>query len=112
MRKTSLIAAVIMGLGVVTGSTAMAAPTDAAFNTSTGMLDVDHASYMSKHDIVYNRPNTNPLFGLPVGNGRMGALAWQNNGLAMQVSGVDTSQQTAFGAGMLNLSTTPALESG
>jgi alpha-L-fucosidase 2 len=112
MRKTSLIAAVITGLGVVTGSTAMAAPTDAAFNTSSGALNVNYGSYMSKHDIVYNRPNTNPLFGLPVGNGRTGALAWQNNGLSMQVSGVDTSQQTAFGAGLVNLSTTPALESG
>jgi alpha-L-fucosidase 2 len=91
----------------MTSASATASPTDAAFDTATGTLNVDRASYLSKHDIVYNRPNTNPLYGLTVGNGRMGAMAWQNNGLTMQVSGVDTSQQTAFGAGLVNLSTTP-----
>jgi alpha-L-fucosidase 2 len=101
-----------MGLGVVSASTAVAAPNDAAFNSATGTVNVDYASYMSKHDIVYNRPNTNPLYGLTVGNGRMGAMAWQNNGLTMQVSGVDASQQTAYGAGMVNLQTTPAIDSG
>jgi alpha-L-fucosidase 2 len=108
----SLAAAAITGLGVVTAATAVAAPGDAAFNTSTGALSVDYASYMAKHDIVYNRPNTNPLSGLPAGNGRMGVMAWQNNGLSMQVSGVDVSQQTAFGAGLVNLQTTPAIDSG
>ncbi|MFD1045386.1 hypothetical protein ACFQ1S_07185, partial [Kibdelosporangium lantanae] len=91
----------------MTGASATASTTDAAFDTTAGVLNVDRASYLSKHDIVYNRANTNPLYGLTVGNGRMGAMAWQQNGLTMQVSGVDTSQQTAFGAGLVNLSTTP-----
>lgn len=90
----------------------LASPTDAAFNPSSGVLDVDYASYPAKHDVVYNRPNTNKLHGLFAGNGRMGAMAWHQNGLTMQVSGVDTSQQTAFGAGMANLTTTPAMDSG
>ncbi|WP_291415504.1 hypothetical protein [Actinophytocola sp.] len=98
--------------GLPAAPPAAASPTDAAFSTSSGVLDVDHASYLSKHDIVYNRPNTNPNHGLTVGNGRTGAMAWQANGLTMQVSGVDVSQQTAFGAGLVNLATTPAMDSG
>ncbi|MFE4829519.1 carbohydrate-binding protein [Streptomyces sp. NPDC056672] len=99
-------------LSGLAGGPASASTTDAAFNNATGALNVDYASYLSKHDIVYNRPNTNPDYGLTVGNGRIGAMAWQNNGLSMQVSGVDTSQQTAFGGGLLNLATTPAMDSG
>ncbi|MEU3979366.1 glycoside hydrolase family 95-like protein [Streptomyces sp. NPDC026672] len=114
----AVLAAVCIATGLASGPAgaappaAAASPTDAAFDSAAGALNVDRAAYLSKHDIVYNRPNTEPLHGLTVGNGRMGAMAWQNNGLSMQVSGVDTSQQTAFGAGLLNLSTTPALESG
>ena len=37
-----------------------------------------------------------------MGNGRVGAMVWSANGLTMQVSGVDTSQQTAFSAGLVN----------
>jgi hypothetical protein len=87
-------------------------PTGQAFNPVTGMLNVDYAAYLSKHDVVYNTPNTNPLYGLTVGNGRVGAIVWSENGLTMQVSGVDTSQQTAFSAGLVNLSTSPALDAG
>ena len=55
---------------------AAASTTDAAFNSSTGVLNVDYAAYLSKHDIVYNSPTTNPLYGLTVGNGRTGAMVW------------------------------------
>lgn len=118
MRLRRLVRAALAAVCIMTATAvglsapAAAAPTDAAFDSATGALNVDRAAYLSKHDLVYNRPTTNPLHGLTVGNGRTGAMAWQNNGLTMQVSGVDTSQQTAFGAGLLNLSTTPALESG
>ncbi|MFI6080974.1 glycosyl hydrolase family 95 catalytic domain-containing protein [Streptomyces sp. NPDC051217] len=108
----ALLVLVCMVSGLSGGSPAVASPTDAAFNSSTGTLNVDRAKYLSKHDVVYNRPTTEPKHGLTVGNGRVGAMAWQDNGLNMQVSGVDTSQQTAFGAGLINLSTTPAMDSG
>ncbi|MET8783481.1 MULTISPECIES: glycosyl hydrolase family 95 catalytic domain-containing protein [unclassified Streptomyces] len=118
MRLRRLVRAAFAAVCIMTATAvgltapATAAPTDAAFDSAAGALNVDRAAYLSKHDLVYNRPTTNPLHGLTVGNGRTGAMAWQANGLTMQVSGVDTSQQTAFGAGLLNLSTTPALESG
>jgi alpha-L-fucosidase 2 len=89
-----------------------AAPTDAAYNAGTGALNVDHGSYLSKHDIVYNRPNTNPLHGLTVGNGRTGAMMWNQNGLTAQVSGVDLAQQSTYAAGNLNLFTSPQLDTG
>ncbi|GAA2115385.1 glycosyl hydrolase family 95 catalytic domain-containing protein [Actinomadura alba] len=93
-------------------SPASASTTDAAFNRSTGALNVDYARYLSKHDVVYNRPNTNPDYGLTVGNGRTGAMVWNQNGLTMQVSGADLSQQSAFAAGLVNLYSNPGMDTG
>ncbi|CCK24930.1 carbohydrate binding family 6 [Streptomyces davaonensis JCM 4913] len=104
-----LIAGLLAG-----GATAPASalPTDAAFDEAAGALAVDRAAYLSRHDIVYNRPNTDPLHGLTVGNGRTGAMVWQQNGLTMQTSGVDLSEQSAYAAGLVNLRTSPAMDSG
>ncbi|MEU3647330.1 hypothetical protein AB0E59_28380 [Lentzea sp. NPDC034063] len=113
MRSLRLLPiAVLAGATLTAIAPAVAAPGDAAFSNSSGRLDVDHANYLSKHDLVYNRPNTNPDHGLTVGNGRTGAMVWQSGGLSMQVSNVDASQQTAFGAGLLNLATSPAMDTG
>ncbi len=94
------------------GTSVVDGPGSQAFNPETGTLNVAYAGFMPKEDIVYNKPNTNPLYGLTVGNGRVGAMVWSQNGLTMQVSGVDTSQQTAFSAGLVNLATTPAMDAG
>ncbi|MGW5263468.1 fascin domain-containing protein [Microbispora sp. NPDC004025] len=101
--------------GLVAGGVAapaVASAADAAFDQASGALNVDYASYLSKHDVVYNRPNTNPAYGLTVGNGRTGAMAWSQNGLTMQTSGVDLSEQSAYAAGLVNLATSPAMDSG
>ena len=82
---------------------AQASPADAAFNRGTGGLNVNYGGYLAKHDIVYHRPNTDPVQGLTVGNGRTGAMAWEQNGLAMQVSGVDLAQQSTYAAGNVTL---------
>ncbi|MFY1616223.1 hypothetical protein [Micromonospora sp. WMMD736] len=37
-------------------------------------------SYLAKHDVVYNRSNSNPLHGRTLGNGRTGAMAWSEKG--------------------------------
>ena len=115
-RRLPLAAAALLAtsFAAVVGPTgpAAAAPTDAAFNSGTGALDVDYAGYMSKHDIVYNRPNTNPLHGLTVGNGRTGAMVWHQNGLSMQVSGVDLAQQSTYAAGIVNLFGSPQMDTG
>ncbi|HTA88763.1 MAG TPA: carbohydrate-binding domain-containing protein [Polyangiaceae bacterium] len=91
-------------------TSAVDGPSGEAFNPQTGMLNVHYDEYLPKHDIVYNKPNTNPLYGLTVGNGHVGAMVWSNNGLTMQVSNVDASQQTAFSAGLVNLHTTPGMD--
>jgi alpha-L-fucosidase 2 len=87
-------------------------PTGQAFDPVKGALNVDYAAYFPKNDIVYNKPNTNPLYGLPLGNGRTGALVWSENGLTMQVSGVDLSQQSAYAGGLVSFNTNPALDAG
>ncbi|GAA3816227.1 hypothetical protein GCM10022226_41190 [Sphaerisporangium flaviroseum] len=103
----------VAGLLVAGAATpALASVTDAAFDQTTGTLNVDYPGYLSKHDIVYNRPNTNPLYGLTVGNGRTGAMAWNQNGLTMQVSGVDLSQQSTYAAGLVNLYSNPGMDTG
>jgi len=87
-------------------------PTGEAFNKGAGVLNVDYTRFLSKHEIAYNTPNTNPAYGLPIGNGRTGAMVWSANGITAQVSGVDVSEQGAFAAGLVNLSTTPAMDAG
>ena len=89
-----------------------ASSTTHAFNTGTGALYVDYAGYLSKHDVVFNAPITDTKSGLTVGNGRVGAQVWNANGLTMQVSGVDTSEQTCFSAGLVNLYTNPGMDTG
>ncbi len=89
---------------------ASASTTDHAFDQSAGALNVNRAGYLSKHDIVYNRPNTNPNYGLTVGNGKTGAMVWSQNGITMQVSGADLAQQSTYAAGTLTLNTSPGLD--
>ncbi|WP_394848462.1 hypothetical protein LZC95_13495 [Pendulispora brunnea] len=51
---------------------------------------------------VYAKANTNPDYDLTVGNGRMGAMVWSNDGRTMQLSGADSFGQIAFSAGLVN----------
>ncbi|WP_433604102.1 glycosyl hydrolase family 95 catalytic domain-containing protein [Dactylosporangium sp. CA-139114] len=115
-RRLPRLAAVTALLGslvaVVHAGPAGAATTGEAFNPGTGVLDVDYAGYLSRHDVVYNSPQTDPLHGLTVGNGRTGAMVWNGNGLTMQVSNVDASEQSAYAAGLVNLNTNPGLDTG
>jgi hypothetical protein len=39
-------------------------PNGQAFDLSRGRLNVDYPADLSKHDIVFNHANTNPLYGL------------------------------------------------
>lgn len=82
-----------------------------SFDQTQGALSVDYGNYLSKHDIVFNKPITNPTNALTVGNGRVGAMVWNVNGITAQVTGVDASEQTCFSEGWLNLSTLPGMDS-
>jgi hypothetical protein len=112
-RVAVLLALVVLGAMVgVPARPATASTTNAALSSSSGVLDVDYAGYLSKHDVVYNRPNTTPSSGLTVGNGHTGAMVWSQNGLTAQVSGADLSEQSTYAAGLVNLATSPAMDSG
>ncbi|MET0520859.1 MAG: carbohydrate-binding protein, partial [Jiangellaceae bacterium] len=109
---TAALVLLTMGATLAAPPWAQASTTDSAFNAGTGALNVNYASYLSRHDVVYNSPNTDPIKGLTVGNGRTGAMAWQQNGLTMQVSGVDLAQQSTYAAGNVNLFSNPQLSTG
>src|SRR4051812_13187542 len=81
-----------------------------SFDQGKGVLGVDYSRYLSKHDLVFNKPIADSKNGMTVGNGRVGAMVWNASGINMQVTGVDASPQTCFSAGLINFSTTPALD--
>ena len=97
-------------LAAVWMPTALFAATQ-SFDQTQGVLSVDYGNYLSKHDIVFNKPITNPINALTVGNGRVGAMVWNVSGITAQVTGVDASEQTCFSEGWLNLSTLPGMDS-
>ena len=94
------------------GAPVAAASTSHSFDTAAGTLSVDYARYLSKHDLVFHSPITTPTSGPTVATGRIGAQVWNSNGLTMQVTGVDNSQQTGFSSGLVNLRTSPGMDSG
>ena len=108
-RVATILATALIACGM---PSAHASSTTEAFSPSTGMMDVNYAGYMSRNDVVFNSPISNPLYGTQVGNGRVGAMVWNQSGINMQMSGVDTSEQSSFSAGLGNFQTTPAIDSG
>ena len=51
-----------------------------------GHLGVDVAGHLARNDLVYLGPARQGWQGLPLGNGRLGAQAWQPDGLAFQLN--------------------------
>jgi hypothetical protein len=109
MLKLTRLSGITLSIQVIISAQTFAA--NHAFNADKGVLDVDYAHYLPKHDIVYNKPNTVPKSGLTVGNGRVGAMVWNAKGINLQVTGVDASPQTVFSQGWLNLATEPRMDS-
>ncbi|MFH1741291.1 MAG: glycoside hydrolase family 95-like protein [bacterium] len=65
--------------------------TSAAFGSPLRPFDVDTASYVSRHDIVYLSPPTEGYEGFPIGNGDLGGMIWCGKaGVEMQINKVDT----------------------
>jgi len=69
-----------LGVGL---AASLAAGADAV---RVGHLTVDYASFLSRNDIVYLSPPREGWEGLPLGNGRLGAQAWQPDGLTFQLN--------------------------
>lgn len=106
----AVTAAIAFGAYWHSTPTSAASSTSQSIDTNTGTLDVDRAGYLSKHDVVFNRPITSPVHGSTIGNGRVGAMVWNSSGLNMQVSGIDASEETAFSAGLIHLYTDPGMD--
>lgn len=83
-----------------------------SLDLSTGLLDVDMAGYLSQHDLVFNNPIHDGKDGLPVGTGRMGALIWNRNGIAMEITNVDAAPYTALPSGLVEFRTDLAMDEG
>lgn len=109
MNKTAVLLASLFLSGMILHFPAVAA--NHSFDQINGVLSIDYPGYLAKHNIVFNRPITDSSSGLTVGNGRVGAMVWNANGLTMQVTGVDASPQACFSQGWLNLSTSPPMDS-
>ena len=68
----------------------MFAGQSAGQTVSSSILDVDHRSLVSRADLHYDTPAARSEEGLPIGNGRMGTLAWTSpTALRFQINRVD-----------------------
>ncbi len=47
-----------------------------AFNLQTNLWEISWPERVSRHDVVYLSPPTDPMQGMPVGNGDVGVLCW------------------------------------
>ena len=69
-----------------------------AFNISTGEWDVAWPGRVSRHDVVYLSPPADPLDGLPIGNGEVGALCWvEHSRIMIVMNKADLWDDAAFG---------------
>lgn len=55
-----------------------------------GRLQVNVADVIGRSDIVLGRPNVDPSQAVPLGNGRLGAAVWAQDGLTVQLNRADT----------------------
>jgi len=110
----SVIRVSLVAFCLVAGSgappTASAGAGTQSIDLASGALDVDYPSYLSKHDVVFNQPVVDAQNASTVGNGRVGAMVWNEDGLRMQISAVDASEETAFSAGWIHLYTAPKMD--
>lgn len=56
----------------------------------TGRFHVNVAGVLSRSDILLQRPNTRPEEAMPLGNGRLGAAVWSQDGFTAQLNRADT----------------------
>jgi hypothetical protein len=85
--------------------------------SSAPILNIDYKSYVSTGDVDYTGIITKSQHGMPIGNGRMGSLVWNNNasslnfqinrvdvfGFASSCTGVDGNSDYGYGCGFVNV---------
>jgi hypothetical protein len=85
----------------------------ARVRTVAGVLNVDYArTAEARHRLQLGQHRTR-IYGMTVGNGRVGAMVWsQNRARRCRFGNVDASSRPRFSPGLVNLNTTPALDAG
>jgi hypothetical protein len=69
-----------------------------AFDVKTGEWRINWPGRVARHDLVYLTPPTDPMQGLPIGNGEVGVLGWcEGSKLIFVVNKSDLWDDAAFG---------------
>jgi len=69
-----------------------------AFNPIEGTWNIEWPGRISRHDVVYLTPPDEPLHGMPIGNGEVGALCWfEPSRIMIVVNKSDLWDDAAFG---------------
>ena len=83
MNKHATFLWVIAGLGIVASHRHAEA-------SAPWLLDVDYRQFVSRADLIYERPAAAPVQGQPIGNGRMGTMIWTSPGaIEFQINRAD-----------------------
>lgn len=70
---------------------AAADPIESAYSPGEARWQVGWPGRLSQHDVVYLSPPEDPMLGLPIGNGDLGALLWTNDSqLILAINKCDT----------------------
>jgi hypothetical protein len=71
---------------------------ETAFDLEKGAWQISWPGRVARHDLVYLTPPTDPMQGLPIGNGEVGVLAWcEGARLIFAVNKSDLWDDAAFG---------------
>lgn len=71
---------------------------NSAFNPKTGDWEIAWPGRVSKHDVVYLSPPSDPMQGIPLGNGDIGVLCWcEDTRIIMAVNKCDLWDDAEFG---------------
>lgn len=70
-----------------------------AFDIRTGEWAVEWPGRVARHDVVYLSPPMDPMQGLPLGNGDLGALCWlEDSRIIIQLNKCDLWDDAPFGS--------------
>ena len=69
-----------------------------AFDPRAGLWQIGWPGRVSKHDVVYLSPPSDPMQGMPIGNGDIGALCWcEDSKIILAVNKCDLWDDAKFG---------------
>src|ERR1035437_3549951 len=71
---------------------------ESAFNPETGAWELAWPERITQHDLVYLSPPSDPMQGIPLGNGDVGALLWcESNRIIIALNKCDLWDDAQFG---------------